>query len=141
MTCSMLETDTASQDHLSHSEEGFALVEVLVSILIMALLSLGVAKNLITALQTAKFTEANHAASSLAISRMEELAARNVKDLDTSFNGTETVSWPSLDFQFSRQTAVTVNANESRTITVTVTSQSAKIPTEVEFITTLASWE
>lgn len=126
----------------SQRESGFALVEVLVSILVMAIISLGVAKNLIGALSTAKFTEVNHAASSLAISKMEELASIDVSLLDTSYNGTESaVVWPGLSISFTRDTTVTVNADDSRRVDVVVTSNSNKVPTSVEFATTFASWE
>jgi prepilin-type N-terminal cleavage/methylation domain-containing protein len=123
-------------------EEGFALVEVLVSITILAIISLGVTKNLVAALRTAKFTELNHAASSLAISKVEELAAVDVNSLDSSYSGTESaVSWTGLNISFTRQTTVTVNADESRTVAVVVSSNNPRMTTSVDFSTTFANWE
>ncbi len=131
-----------TQEHELNEEAGFALVEALVSILIMAVISLGIAQNLIGALRTAKFTEVNHAASSLAISKMEELAAIDVSALNASHSSSESsVTWPGLDISFSRDTTVVVNADESRTVDVTVTSNSSKVSTSVDFSTTFATWE
>jgi len=125
-----------------NGESGFSLIEIMMSILILAVISLAVSSNLIAALRTAKFTQVNHAASSLAISKVEELAAIDTLNLDASYNATETsVAWPDFNINFTRTVVVTVNADESRTIDVTVVSNADKVPTTVEFTTTFAMWE
>lgn len=125
-----------------NGEAGFTLVEILASFLLISVMSLAIAKNTISALRAAKFTEVNHAASSLAISKVEELTAINTADLDETFSGTENeVSWSTLNITFTRQTTVTVNPDNSRLIEVEVTSNAALLPTTVTFDTTVVPWE
>lgn len=125
-----------------NSEAGSTLIELLVAILIIGLLGMASVQNQVMALQAAKLTEANHAASSIVISRIEELAAVRTTDVDSSFNETDTpVTWNSLNFTFLRSTTVTVNADGSRDITVTANSDNEHTPTEVEFETTFAPWD
>ena len=123
-------------------ESGFTLIEVLVSMLILSVMSLGVAMNTLGALRTAKFTEINHAASTLAISKMEEFAAMNVSALSSSLDATETaVTWSDFQTTFTRTSIITENADDSRTVNVTVSSNNPKLATTVEFETTFVDWE
>ncbi|MCB0360286.1 MAG: type II secretion system protein, partial [Bdellovibrionales bacterium] len=101
-------------------ERGTTLIEVLVSLLIIAIMSLGVMKNSVVAMRASKLTELNHAASSLAISKIEELAAIDTQNLDATFSATETdVAWGGVETTFTRVTSVVVNANDSRDVSVT----------------------
>ncbi|MDD2942497.1 MAG: prepilin-type N-terminal cleavage/methylation domain-containing protein [bacterium] len=124
-------------------ESGFSLVEVMASFLVIAVISMAIMKNTVTALSSAKLAEVNHAASSLAISKMEELSSVDTRVLDASYNGVElAVAWPDLNgITFERSTTVTVAADESRKVEVIVTSNSAKLPTSVMFDTTFVPWE
>lgn len=127
---------------LSGSQEGFSLIEVLVSMLLIVIMGLAVASNTAGALRVAKYTELNHAASSLAISKVEELAAIDAVDLNSSFDQIEEdVEWPELNITFTRTTTITVNADGSRRVDVNVTSNASTMPTSVDFATTFALWE
>ena len=110
--------------------------------IILSIVGLSVTMNTMGSLQYAKFTEANHVASSLAISKMEELAAIDAADLDSSDNLTESsVSWPGFNFTFTRTTTITINSDSSRTVDIVVASNDAPLPTTVNFSTTFALWE
>lgn len=123
-------------------EAGFTITEVLVSISLLALLGLGVTNSAISSLRFSKYMEVHHVASSLAISKMEEIGALNTVDIDTGLSATEnSVVWPGLTFAFTRTTAVTMNADNSRSVDVTVTSNDAPIPASVTFTSTYALWE
>ena len=123
-------------------QEGITLMEVLVAIVLLGLMAGAAISNLIVALKTAQLTEVNFAANSLAISKVEELAAIDVDILDSSYNSTESsVSWGDLNISFTRTTTVTVNADSSRTINVEVSSVGSNVPTTVDFTTTFALWE
>ena len=125
-----------------NGEEGMVLLEVLAAVLLLSVISLSVAINSLNAMRTAKFTEHNHAASSLAISKMEELASIDVSNLTAANSSTESsVTFGSLNTQFSRVATVTVNADNSRSITVEVSTVDAPIPTTVSFTTSFAEWE
>lgn len=125
------------------SELGFSLIEVLAAMLIISVISIGVHTSTVGALYTAKKTEINHAATSLVISKVEELSAIETKDLTAADGGTESnVAWPAYtNLDFTRVTTIVVNADQSRTVTVSVSSNSTYIPTTVEFTTTFAVWE
>jgi type II secretory pathway pseudopilin PulG len=123
-------------------EPGFCIIEVLVGILLIAIIAMGVTSSTIAALKFAKFTEANHIASSLAISKMEELAALSAGDLTTSLSGTEDdVTWPDTNLTFTRVTTITVNSDNSRHVSISVSSDNSPIPTTATFASTFAVWE
>jgi prepilin-type N-terminal cleavage/methylation domain-containing protein len=131
------ETKAKIQGH-----QGFALMEVLVSLTLASVAAISVSLSLATSLRVAKLTEVHFAASTLASGKMEELAALDPLDLDPSDNSTETsVTFPELSLTFTRQVTVTVNSDDSRTINVQVSSNSSAIPTVVAFETTFALWE
>ncbi len=133
--------DAHSQNDVQ-SERGFSIIEILVSLLIAGVMSMGIVRSVSTALQTSKITEFNHIANSLASTKIEELATIPVPDLDSSFNATETnVSWPHFGCSFTRQTTVVVNADESRSVTVNVTSNSDYAPTNLELKTIFSKWK
>lgn len=127
---------------VAEEQSGFSLVEILVSIVILAIITMGVTSSMVGALKFSKFTEANHIASSLAISKMEELAAYAASDLGPSMNETEnSVTWPGTNFTFTRTTTIVINSDKSRTATVQVASNNSSLPTQTDFSTTFAVWE
>lgn len=127
---------------VSKKEEGFSMVEVIVSILIIAIMSLGILSNILMALRSDKLIEINQAAYNLALSRVEQFAAIKPSELDASDNSSETaLTVAGLNISFSRTTTVTVNADNSRTITVDVQSESNNFDTGVNYSTTFAVWE
>lgn len=123
-------------------EDGFSIIEVIVSILIIAVMSLGILSNILMALRSDKLIEVNQAAYNLALSKVEQLAAIKPSQLDASDNQSETgVTVSGMNVTFARTTQVTVNADNSRTIQVDVSSERAKIDTSVSYTTTFAVWE
>lgn len=124
------------------AEHGISVLEILISIVLLTIMAMGVTKGVNSALKTTKYTEYNHISSSLAVSRMEQLASVSINFLDASYGGTENaVTWPGSNETFTRVTTVTVNADDSRTITVTVTPNNTNLASTVEFTNTFANWE
>lgn len=117
-------------------------MEVLVAIVLLAIMAAAGISNLIVALKTAKYTEVNFAANSLAISKVEEISAIDVGSLDASYNEVESeVIWSDLALTFTRTTTIQINGDDSRTVDVSVVSNSPDVVTNVNFSTTLALWE
>ena len=136
-----MESETKEQS-IIQSELGVSMLEILVIIILLTITAAGITTGVRTSLMTTKLTEYNHIASSLAVSKMEELASVNVSFLDNSYNANETaVTWPGSNETFTRVTSVVVNADDSRTLTVQVTANNEKLGTTVEFSNTLALWE
>ena len=128
--------------HQEMAESGITLMEVLVAIVLLAIMAAAGISNLIVALKTAKYTEVNFAANSLAISKVEEISAIDVGSLDASYNEVESeVVWSDLSLTFTRTTTIEVNGDDSRTVDVSVVSNSPDVATNVNFSTTLALWE
>lgn len=124
------------------AEEGFSLMEILIAILIIGVIGLGINMNAISSLQLVKYTELNYIASNLALSKIEELAAQDPVNLDSSDNSVESsVSSSATEITFQRTTTIVVNGDDSRTITVQVQSNSSAVPTQAQFSTTMAVWE
>lgn len=123
-------------------ECGISLVETLVSLLLTMIASLALVNSFVTSMRVAKLTEVHYAASTLAASRIEEMAAIDVSSLSSSNNSSEPILvYPGMNISFSRQTTITINADNSRTVAVQVSSNSEVLPTTVSFGTTLARWE
>lgn len=128
--------------HQTRTECGITLMEVLVAIIVLAIMAAAGISNLIIALKTAKYTEVNFAANSLAISKVEEIAAIDVGNLNSNYNEVEpAVTWPDLALTFTRTTTININGDDSRTVDVSVMSNSPAVATNVTFSTTLAVWE
>lgn len=124
------------------SERGTGIMEILVSMVLLAIAGMGVTMSMSTAMKTAKYTEYNHIASSLAVSKLELLAAVNVNFLTTAQAGTESaVAWPNSSVTFRRVTTVVVNADNSRSVTVSVSPNDANYAMTVSFSNQYALWE
>lgn len=127
---------------IDRSAAGFGLLELLIAVVLVALVSLCLSSNTVSSLYIAKKTHTNYLASNLALSKVEELAAFEPVNLDSSYNSFESgLSVVGTKITFSRTTTIVVNADDSRTITVKVLSETLKIPTKVDFTTTFAVWE
>lgn len=133
---------SASVPRPAGEQYGFGLLEVLVSIVLISIVAIAVLYSLSTAMTVAKLTEVHYAASSIASSRIEELSAIDIKDLDSSFNEVNTpITWGGLNITFLRSVTVMVNADDSRTIRVTVVSDNKALPADINFTTRFARWE
>lgn len=123
-------------------EAGMTILSVLVAVVILAVVSLALSRNTMASLRIMRLTEINNAASNLAVSKIEELAARDASDIDSSLSEAETsVNYPGMNVTFSRTTTVVVNADNTRTINVEVRSNHEGLPTSVSFSTGLSVWE
>ena len=125
-----------------NNQSGQTLVMALVAVMLVAIVGLGLAKSLISSLHIMKHTEIHYAASNLASSQIELLAARDSSELTPSLNSTESaVSFPGTNVTFTRTTTITTNADDTRTINVVVQSNNEGVPTSVSFTTSLSVWE
>ncbi|NLF25008.1 MAG: hypothetical protein GX589_05040 [Deltaproteobacteria bacterium] len=123
-------------------QQGISLIEVLLALLLIGLISLGIASNTISSMHIQKKTEENYAASNLALSKVEQLSAIPVDQLSSANNSVEeSLKVPGSNATFRRSTTIVVNADTSRTITVKVETVGAMLPTKVNFKTTFSMWQ
>ena len=119
-------------------EGAFSMLEILVSISLLAVVGLAVATSTIRAYVFLKQSMRSSLASQLALDKIEMLATVNPSTLTTANGGTE----PSLlqdGVTFSRITTITVNADGSRTASVVVTSLT-RTGGRATFTTTFPQW-
>lgn len=117
------------------------MIELLVSISIIAVTGLAMSMSVIQSFRTAKFIEINHIANTLALGKIEEFAAKDTVDITAALNSDEpAITWPDFGITFRRVSNVVVNADNSRTVTVTVSSNYHQATT-VSLVTTFAMWE
>lgn len=107
-----------------HRESGFSLIEALVSISILAISMVGIAKSMQVSFDTTKHTVRESVAHDLASQKLESLLSISATNLSSSNNASESLT--SQGIAFTRVTTVTVNADSSRTITVVVTGTLGK---------------
>lgn len=119
-------------------------MEVMVSISILAIMSLGLGRSIVTALTNHKTVQVNSALNLLGVERLEEYAAINPQSMDNdSHDDTETgltLSYLSNEITFTRVTNVTVGADASRTVDVTVTCSHPKFPKSLSFQAVYSRW-
>lgn len=133
---------TDNNPQRNHSERGITMIEVLVSIVLTAIASLGITSSLRVSMHVAKLTEVHQAASSIAGSRMEALSAIDFIELDSSYNESNViVTVPGLAINFQRSTTISINPDQSRRVEITVNSTNALLPSAVNFTSTFALWE
>lgn len=126
---------------MKRSEAGIGLIEVLVSTVMLLLIGGAIVANLHFSIRAAKFIEVQHAASTLASDRLEQIAARDVLDITTALNESDAiVPWAGLNFQFKRSTTVTINAGGSRTVEVSVHTVGSNMPQPVVFRDEFYAW-
>jgi Tfp pilus assembly protein PilX len=124
------------------SEAGIAVMEVLIALVLITIVGVSLSWSVLTSLVAMKKVEMNNAASGLAISKIEELAAVEVSHLNNTYSAAESaVLVDGIDISFTRITEVQVNADNSRTVAVTVSSNSSTVPTEVSMSSRFALWE
>lgn len=124
-------------------ERGVTLMEALVAMLLAGLIGGAMVANLQFSLRMSKYTEIHHAASAIALNRMEQMAAVDVLDLTAaSFNESQvTTPWASLNgITFRRSTTITVNADTSRTAVVTVDVLGYDLPVTVTYQNRYTIW-
>lgn len=128
---------------LQHEDEGgFTILSVLVAVVLLAVVSLALSRNTMSSLRIMRLTEVNNAASNLAVSKIEEIAANDAANIDASLSDVENpLAYPGMSVTFTRTTNVVVNADNTRTISVQVASNHSALPTTVNFSTALSVWE
>lgn len=119
--------------------EGFAVVEVLVGIAILAIAALSLAYSMVTSIRLTRRAERQSVASQLAFRKLEEMAAVSPITLSSANNLSES-SLVVNAMTYSRSTTVTVNADGSRTATVVVTPANTSLGTAVTLTSTFALW-
>lgn len=134
-SCALVETPL-------NSSLGFTVLEALVALVIFSVAAMGLCLSYSTSMIVAKMTEAHHAASSLAASKIETLSAIDPLLLDSADNESNVpVVWEGLSVGFIRSTAVTINADGSRSVAVDVSTIETFLPASVHFETRFALWE
>jgi type II secretory pathway pseudopilin PulG len=119
--------------------EGFAVVEVLVGIAILAIAALSLAYSMVTSIRLTRRAERQSVASQLAFRKLEEMAAVSPITLSSANNLSES-SLVVNAMTYSRSTTVTVNVDGSRTATVVVTPANTSLGTAVTLTSTFALW-
>lgn len=123
-------------------EGGFTILSVLVAVVLLAIVSLALSRNTMSSLRIMRLTEVNNAASNLAVSKIEAIAANDAANIDASMSDIENpLVYPGMSVTFTRTTTVVVNADNTRTINVQVASNHSALPTTVNFSTALSLWE
>lgn len=137
---SIMQNDRQLHSRLARRKaSGFALVEVLVAIALLAITALSVARSTIIAYNTMARNEYRAAAVQLAKEKLEELAAQSPVTLNDAQDQLETnVTFGKM--KFSRTTNVTVNNDNSRTISVTVTGLNSQLGGTVTLQDSFALW-
>jgi Tfp pilus assembly protein PilV len=124
------------------SEKGVGLIEILFSILLIAVAAGGILSHTVLSLNLTSRLELDHAAHALALSKMELLSSVNTSELDASDNSTESgLVTPGISTTFSRTTTIVVGADNSRLINVTVANEGGRHDISNTFTTTWAVWE
>lgn len=117
-------------------------MEVMVSIVLLAIVGLANTGSLITGLQANKRTEVTNHLHNLAISKIEEFAGIDVIQIDASDSTTENnLTTAGTNLTFTRITNVVVNADGSRTVSVTVTCNSDRFNGQASYTSTFALFE
>ena len=126
-----------------NKEQGFGLLEILVSMSLLAVVGLSLASSMYTAIRTQKKTLYADVAYNLAVNKVELYAAINTADLDDTYDDNETgLTLSTLpDITFDRVTDVTVNADNSRTVDITVTCNHPLLPVSIDYSATYPVWE
>lgn len=119
------------QDKKHSSEAGFTLLETTISMVLMAIIGLGVASLFAYAATNTSNTADREMASAVAQQRMEQL--KSVEFTDTSLNATSSSGTSSTVTRLGREyTVVTIITNSAggtiKTITVKVTPVSSTAP-------------
>ena len=119
------------QDKKHSSEAGFTLLETTVSMVLMAIIGLGIASLFAYAATNTSNTADREMASAVAQQRMEQL--KSVEFTDTSLNATSSSGTSSTVTRLGREyTVVTIITNSAggtiKTITVKVTPVSSTAP-------------
>ena len=121
------------------AEAGISLLEVLVALVVLAIISMGVAVSTGRSYSLAKRAIREEIASELARSKLEELLAVDPSSLSAASSLSET-GLVSSGISFFRNTVVTVNADNSRHISVTVAPTESDRGKSVTFQQTVSLW-
>jgi Tfp pilus assembly protein PilV len=124
------------------SESGMGIIEIMFSVILISITAGAIMSHSLMSLKISKHLELNHAAHSLALSKVELLHAQNTSDLDSSDNETETgLTTAGVTFTFSRTTTITVNSDNSRTVTINVATENSPVPASSTYSVSWAIWE
>lgn len=123
-------------------ERGIGLIEILFSILIIAIAAGGIMSHAYTSLTLTNRLELSQAAHGLALSKVELLSSTNTSDLTAADNSVESnLTVTGMSTTFTRTTTIVVAADDSRHVTVSVSTQTGRQPVTTSYETTWAVWE
>lgn len=121
--------------------DGFTIVELLVSLLLMGILAAAIARGTTVSLSLSKQTRVSQLMHNLAVGRLEEISGTKASFLTAGTGVEAEVSAPGAEFTFTRTTAITIENDNTRAVTVTVASNGAVKPQPVVYKATLPVWE
>lgn len=119
-------------------EEGFSLVEILVSLTLFSVLALNLLHSTVLSHRTAIRARRNSAAAQVALERMEQLSAVDPETL-IGFNG-ESMVETRYNVTFTRTVAVAIEADRTRTVNVSVTNPNPETGGTATLTGSFALW-
>lgn len=122
-----------------HFEQGFSIIEVVASLLMVALISLGVMKSSLLSHKTVNLNQLEAVANQLAVEKLEEFAGIDPINISTADNSTET-NLQRKNTTFSRVVQVSINSDQSRTVLVTVTGNLSILNVNQSVSSTFSVW-
>ena len=125
-------------------EKGVGLIEILFSLWLIAIMSLGLGSNIVSTFRTHKSVLISEAVNDLAIERVEVYSSINPLEMTQASHGDSenSLTVPYIkNMTFTRTTTITVNADTSRTINVVVTCNHAGFANKTTTLeTTFIRW-
>ena len=120
-------------------EKGFAVIEFLVSTIIISVVSLGMLHSTLSSMKISKKSHYDSTAYQLAVERLEDYSVINPQTLDNGDDTSET-GISRNNMEFTRTTDVTINTNGSRTVNVVVTSVNGLLDSSVTLSNSFPLW-
>ncbi|NMC64511.1 MAG: prepilin-type N-terminal cleavage/methylation domain-containing protein [SAR324 cluster bacterium] len=119
--------------------QGFSLIEVMATILILAVTGLAIARSTIVSYRIMHRNERNAIALQLALQAMEEYATLSPVTLSASNDRSEPLVIYN-NMKFARTSTVTVNGDNSRTVSIVVTPVDSELGGAATLTNTFPLW-
>ncbi len=120
------------------NQNGFSMLEVLVSVAILSIVGLGISQSSIGMLRARTVTLNKQVSTQLATEKLEQYAALDPLTLSAENSNSESLSHAGKSFL--RSSTITVNSNGSRTVTVSVRPADASQSGSANLSGTFTSW-
>lgn len=128
----------ARKQHKLLSNHGFGLLEILVSIVIMGLISLGLAYSMATSFKVSNRTVHHAVAAQLAQETMEDYFSIDPQSLDDTDDFTDTVTYDGDSY--TRTVDITVNTDRSRTVEISIIGVNSLLGGSATVSNSFALW-